>query len=381
MSLLGVHLTVLAGQGVPLPLPETALRAIDTVEVTQGTEGRSGMQASFRAGRGAALADLDDYPIMRQAGLKVGSRIVLTLSVGILPVVLFDGIVTQSQLSPGQGQGDGTLAVTAEDLRFAMDREERDESYPGLPVAAIAALVMARYARYGLVPVVIPPAATEVPLPMDRITTQSGTDLALLEELAAQAGYVFTVVPGPVPGTSTGYFGPQPRLGVPQPALTVNMGADTNVASIDFQYDASEAHAVSGEVQDRTTNRSVPVRSAPAPTRPPLATEPALAASGVAGSRIYRPSGAVSATTAQAEAQAASDRSADVLTAEGELVTAKYGRVLEPRRLVGLRGVGRAHDGFWFVEQVKHVLSRGDYRQQFTLKREGTGTTTPVVVP
>ncbi|SAL04851.1 Phage late control gene D protein (GPD) [Caballeronia calidae] len=381
MSLLGVYMTVLAGRGVLLPLPEAALRAIDTVEITQGTESRSGLQAQFKAGRGTSLADIDDYPIMKQPGLKVGARFVLVLTMGLIPKVLFDGIVTQAQLNPGQGRGDGTLAVTAEDLRFKMDQQERDESYPGLPPAAIAALIMARYAEYGLVPTVIPPPTAEAPLPMDRVTTQSGTDLDFLESLAGQAGYVFTVIPGPFPGTSTGYFGPQPRIGVPQRALTVNMGADSNVAQIDFQYNAAEAHAVSGEVQDRTTNQSVPVRSAPASLRPPLATEPALANSDVAGSRIYRPSGAVSAAGAQAEAQAQSERSTDVLTAQGEVVSAKYGRVLEPRQLVGLRGAGRAHDGFWFVEEVKHVLKRGDYRQQFKLTREGTGTTTPVVIP
>ncbi len=381
MNLLGIHMTVLAGHGVPLPLPEPALRAIDTVEITQSTGGRSGLQAQFKAGRGTRLADIDDYPLMKQPGLKVGARFVLTLTMGVLPKVLFDGIVTQTQLNPGQGKGDGTLAVTAEDLRFKMDQDDHPAEYPGLPTAAIALQVLARYARYGLVPMVIPPPTTDVPLPMDRVTTQSGTDLDFLESLADQAGYIFTVIPGPAPGTSTGYFGPQPRLGAPQPALTVNMGADTNVARIDFQYDASQAHSVSGEVQDRTTNRSVPVRSVPATTRPPLATEPALANTEVAGRRTYRPSGAVSAAAAQAEAQAQSERSTDVLSAQGEVVSARYGRVLEPRQLVGLRGAGRAHDGFWFVEEVKHVLKRGDYRQQFKLTREGTGTTTPVVTP
>jgi len=379
-SLLGIHMTVLAGRGVPLPLPETALAAIDTVEITQSTEGRSGLQAQFKAGRGTSLVDIDDYPLMKQQGLKVGARFVLTLTMGILPKVLFDGIVTQAQLNPGQGRGDGTLAVTAEDMRFKLDQEERSESYPGMPVAAIVAVVLARYAQYGLVPMVIPPLASEVALPIDRVTTQSGTDLAFLDELAAQAGYVFTVIPGPVPGTSTAYFGPQPRIGVPQPALTVNMGADTNVAQVDFQNNAADAHAVSGAVQDRTTNQSVPVRSAPVSARPPLATEPAIM-SEVAGSRTYRPSGAVSAAGAMAEAQAQSERSTDTLTAQGEVVSARYGRILEPRQLVGLRGAGSAHDGFWFVDEVKHVLKRGDYRQQFKLKREGTGTTTPVVIP
>jgi phage protein D len=380
MTLLGTRLTILAGSGVPLPLAASALAALDTIEISSGTSERSGLQAQFKAGRGSLLADLADYPIMKQAGLKAGARFVVMLTLGIVPQVLFDGIVTQSQLSPGQGQGDGTLAVSAEDIRFKMDQVERDESYPGMPVAAIAAVIMARYAALGLVPTVIPPVVAEVSLPIDRITTQSGTDLAFLNQLAQAADYIFTVTPGPLPLMNMGYFGPQPRLGLPQSALTVNMGPDTNVSSIDFQLNAGDAHQVTGEVQDRTTNTSIPVRST-VPLRVPLATEPALLNSATAGERRYRPGGARGGAAAMAEAQAMADRSTDVLTAEGDLDGSRYGKILQPRQLVGVRGAGRAHDGFYFVQEVKHMLKRGEYKQHFKLTREGTGTTTPIVRP
>jgi hypothetical protein len=36
-------------------------------------------------------------------------------------------------------------------------------------------------------------------------------------------------------------------------------------------------------------------------------------------------------------------------------------------------------DGIYYVNSVTHSLSRGEYRQQFTLSREGFGTTTAVV--
>lgn len=380
MTLLGTHLTILAGNGVPLPLPASALAALDTIEISSGTSERSGLQAQFKAGRGSSLAELADYPIMNQAGLKAGARFIVMLTLGIVPQVLFDGIVTQSQLSPGQGQGDGTLAVSAEDIRFKMDQVERDESYPGMPVAAIAAVIMARYAAYGLVPTIIPPIVAEVPLPIDRVTTQSGTDLAFLNQLAQATDYIFTVTPGPVPLMNVGYFGPQPRLGLPQSALTVNMGPDTNVSSINFQLNAGDAHQVTGEVQDRTTNTSIPVRST-VPLRVPLATEPALLNSATAGERRYRPGGARGGAAAMAEAQAMADRSTDVLTAEGDLDGSRYGKVLQPRQLVGVRGAGRAHDGFYFVQEVKHMLKRGEYKQHFKLTREGTGSTTPIVRP
>ncbi len=381
MSLFGTHLTILAGPGVPLPLPESALMAMASLEVTQSADGRSGLQAQFRAGRGASVAQALEYPLLSQPALKTGARIVVMLAVGIVPSVLFDGFITQSQLSPGTGQGDGTLAVTAEDLGVKMDQIERTEVYPGLPVAAIAALVMARYAVYGLVPLVIPPIVTEVPLPFDRPTTQGASDLAFLNSLATALDYVFTITPGPLPMTSVGYFGPPVGLGLPQPALTINMGPDTNVTAINFQMNAADAGSVTGTVQDRTTNQAIPVRSM-VPRRLPLATAPAVLDQGMAAQRLYRPDGARTAATAMAEAQAASDRaSGDVLTAEGTLDGARYGRILEPRKLVGLRGAGLAHDGLYMVREVKHQIARGCYTQAFKLAREGLGSTVPVVRP
>ncbi len=38
-------------------------------------------------------------------------------------------------------------------------------------------------------------------------------------------GYVFYVEPGPAPGTNIAYFGPEIKVGIPQPALNVDMDA------------------------------------------------------------------------------------------------------------------------------------------------------------
>ncbi len=54
---------------------------------------------------------------------------------------------------------------------------------------------------------------------------------------AATPGYVFYVEPGPLPGQSIAYFGPDVRMPVPQPALNINMDADTNVESMTFSLD------------------------------------------------------------------------------------------------------------------------------------------------
>ena len=49
----------------------------------------------------------------------------------------------------------------------------------------------------------------------------------------------------------------------------------------------------------------------------------------------------------------------------------RYGRVLKRARLVGVRGAGIAFDGLYYVESVTSTLKRGEFKQSFTLTRNG----------
>ena len=49
----------------------------------------------------------------------------------------------------------------------------------------------------------------------------------------------------------------------------------------------------------------------------------------------------------------------------------RYGRVLQPRKLVGVRGAGLAFDGLHYVKSVTHQITRGEYKQHFSLVRNG----------
>ena len=57
----------------------------------------------------------------------------------------------------------------------------------------------------------------------------------------------------------------------------------------------------------------------------------------------------------------------DTVTATGVLDTIRYGHVLQVRRLVGVRGVGKAYDGNYYVKKVTHRIKQGEYKQSFTL--------------
>ena len=71
--------------------------------------------------------------------------------------------------------------------------------------------------------------------------------------------------------------------------------------------------------------------------------------------------------------------SADAASVTGTLDVARYGRVLKARKLVGVRGAGAAFDGLYFVKSVTHKIKRGEYKQDFTLVRNGLLSITPRV--
>lgn len=380
MNVEGIKLQLMIGPVIPVPAPKPLVDALQGVRITQRDGGRSGFQLSFRVEEkspiGLAGQILLDSPLF-----SVFNRIVVSVYFGGAPEVLMDGIITNQELQPSQEPGISTLTLTGEDISVMLDREEKNIEHPAQDETIIALKIIASYAQYGLIPLVIPPIFIDPPIPTERTPVQTGTDLAYLREIAGRHAYVFYITPGPAPLTNTAYWGPPIRVGIPQKALSVNMGSHTNVDSINFQHNALAPTTVTGSVQDRLTNQSIPIQTF-ASFRPPLASLPDWLVNKlyIRETRI-RQSG-LNAMQAMARAQSETERSQDeVLTATGELETLRYGSLLKPRALVGLRGAGLLFDGFYYVKDVTHNLSRGSYRQNFTLAREGLGTTTPVVRP
>jgi hypothetical protein len=351
------------------------------VSVTHDDSGVSGFQITFKVGRSSPL-DLIDYGILRNPLLlKPLNRVVVLVTFGVVPQVLMDGFITQQELSPGTGPGTSTLTVTGEDVGVMLDQKEKSAEHPAQDETIIANKIILTYAQHGLIPLVIPPLAIDPPVPVERVPVQQCTDYNYLKQMAARHGYVFFVTPGPAPMTSVAYWGPPPRLSVPQRALSVNLGAEINVEQVNFSSNARAPVMVEGQVQDRLTNQTMPVMTV-ASTRVPLTAEPAwLVQQPQVRSRQFRQSG-LNGAQAFGRAQGETDASVDeTVMATGELDALRYGGLLQPRGLVGLRGVGWRYDGLWYVQKVTHTVKIGEYKQQFTLKRDGWGSLTPVVLP
>jgi hypothetical protein len=380
--LLGVNLTLLIGPTVPVPATPDIAEALQSVSVTQNDEGRSGFQLVLQIGR-AGPTDLLDYALLLNPLLRPFNRVILMVLFNAMPKVLIDGLITNQQFSPGNAPGTATLTLTGEDVSIAMDMTKKRAEWPAMSEMVIANLIIGTYAQYGLVPMVMPPPSIDQPLPIERTPVQQGTDLEYLKTMAQRFGFVFYVEPGPAPGVNTAYWGPPKRAGLPQRALTVSQGPETNVDNINFTYNGMAPTIVDDVVQDRLTNTSLPVMTFASLRLPPLAAMPALPFQlpNVRTSLLEQSSG-LSVVEAYARAQGVTDKSVDsVVTAQGELDALRYGDVLAPRGIVGLRGAGFTHDGLYYVKSVSHAISRGQFKQRFSLTREGTGAITPVVVP
>jgi len=375
---LQLRLTLLVGPTVAVPAPPLLIDALDKVEVTQTDEGRSGFQITFTAGRGGIIG-LMDYPLVSLPLLKPFNRVVLILTFNGVPSVLMDGIITDQQLVPSNEPGESTFTITGEDVSVMMDLEEKSAEHPAQDETVIALKLITAYAQYGLVPVVIPPLALDVQLPIERTPVQQGTDLAYLTLLARRNGYVFYISPGPAPLTNTAYWGPPKRLGVPQRALSINMGPQSNVDSLRFRNNALPPTLVEGQIRDRSSNQTLPVLTL-ASTRTPLSALPAWLVNQPNVRRTQLRNSGLTAVEAFARAQGITDTSTDALTAEGQMDGLRYGGVLQAGGVVGVRGAGLAHDGLYYVKRGSHTVSKETYTQRFTLSRDGTGSLTPVLV-
>ena len=175
----------------------------------------------------------------------------------------------------------------------------------------------------------------------------------------------------------------------------MNLGNETNVDSISFAYNALAPNTVSFRIQDRDTETQFGFETFASTRLPPLAAMPALVAnqpnvrsvdmgiiSGSGDPAGTANPGGLNIMQALTRAQSMTDASTDnVVTGSGTLDAMRYGRLLRPRGLVGLRGAGLSYDGNYYVKSVTHSITKGEYKQRFTITREGVISLAPVVLP
>jgi hypothetical protein len=371
----GITLQLYIGPLVPIPAPKAVLDALTEISVTVNDVGRSGFQLSFTMSNQSPLHTL--FLLTGGAPINI-LRVVIVIIVGGAPHLIMDGAVTNHQIAPGSDAGHSTLSITGEDLTVLMDKIDFSGfPFPATPAEGRVALLLLKYAFLGLIPLIVPSVLIDVPIPTTRIPTQKGTDLAYINELASKVGYVFYLDPGPAPGTNVAYWGPQIKVGAPQRALNINMDAHTNVESLSFTFDNNKNAIPTVFYYEELSKAVIPIPIPPiTPLSPPLGLIPPIPLGLLPVSDdLSKRSLPQSIMIGMAKAA----QWAEVVTAKGELDVLRYGGVLKPRKLVGVRGAGTAYDGLYYVKSVTHKIKAGEYKQSFELSRNGLISTVPQV--
>lgn len=369
-----LYLTLLAGPVEAVPVPKPVIDAFVSAEITESATQPSGFQLTFTLADDSILQTL----LLLAADAPIPAlRVILMATFGGLPQVVMDGIIEHHEVAPDATSGSSQLVVTGHDLTVLMDLVDfTGLPYPGMTPDVRAAAILAKYAAFGIIPEVVPALVPDIPVPVSRIPVQHGTDLAYLNELARQVGYVFYLTPGPLPGMTQAYWGPQVRIGIPQPALNVNMDAWTNVENLSFRYQPQDSVLPVVYIQDPIAGLPVPVPIPPVtPFNPPLG----LAVPVPRKVRFLNDTAKRSPGEALMLGMAEAVQHADVVTGNGTLNVDRYGQILRARSLVGVRGAGLAFDGLHYVDSCTHNLKPGEYRQSFVLKRNALIANLPVV--
>ena len=209
--------------------------SLTNIEVTSSDRGPSGFQLSFSLSNQSPLQILF---LLTGGNPILFLRVVIVVTLNGTPDVIMDGVITNHQIMPGSDSSHSTLTITGKDLTALMNLQDFSGfPFPAMPAEGRVALLLAKYALLGIVPLIVPSILVDIPIPSNSIQAQRGTDLAYIKALASRVGYVFYLEPGPVPGVNKAYWGPQNKLGVPQPSLNLNMDAHSNVEQLSFKFD------------------------------------------------------------------------------------------------------------------------------------------------
>lgn len=370
----GFYLTLMAGGFNADPVPEAVIDALTEVRVTTSMGSQGGFQLKFTLGRNSQLA------MMHASGyFDPRRRVIIAVTVNGSTEVLMDGIITKQDLTPSNAAGKTTLAITGLDLTALMDLIDLTGiPYPAMPMFTIVELILAKYLVLGVVPVAIPPLLALIQNPIERFLKQDGTDYRYISTLAGKVGAVFYLDFGPAPGQSMAYLGPDltKLFGGTQPALSINFDGNSNLDSLSFSYDGTLATDYLVTIIEPNTGLPIPI---PLPDISLLKAPQAANVPTPLKFQQLRPIASEDPIGAALAGLAKLFESADVMTASGSVDVLRYGRVFKVRQLCGVRGGGPYYDGLYYVKSVTHNIKRGEYKQNFTLTRGGTGSSVNTV--
>jgi phage protein D len=345
------------------PADPQLIDAIRTVEVedhaTLADVARLRVATSI-AERGASWSVLDEPICDRLANVRIAVRLG-----GESETPLIDGYVIDIKAGLSANPAGSTIEIVVMDATALMDLEEKVRAWPDQSDSAIATSIFGEYSFDTDV------ASTQLVRQANDVTVmQRETDIRFLHRLAERNGFECYVDVGDQ-GQTVGHFHPPTLQEPPQAVLSVNIGTETNLDDFSLRYDmlaATQASASGIDVQDASAQ--------PAQTQSASLHDQGDASTVAADRprvRLLTPRGLSRTDELQTLTQAAVDRSAFAITAEGLVNAAVLGQALRAKKPVLVRGAGRRFSGQFYVDRVLHRFDANGYQQRVTLKRNAAG--------
>jgi phage protein D len=342
------------------PASASLLEAVQQIEVEEHTALASMLRLTLAIDvnqGGSAWNVVDDSIFERLTPFS------LSITVGSgTPELRLDAYVIDSRLNFHSTPGRSTLEVVAMDGTIKMGLESKQRAWPNMADSDIATQI---FGEYGFS---VDVDSTQPTRQETEITTiQCGSDIQFLRQLAQRNGFECYLDTNPLTTLTTGHFHLSRHTAAPQGTLSVNLGPATNLESLAIQLDWTQpAEAQSAGIQISSLSDQQASVSSVSLTE--LGSSSLLGGS-PARRLILGQMGLSETGELQSYTQAAVDRSAWAIRAQGKLDTLAYGSVLRARQPVLVRGVGTLFSGTYYVESVQHLIEGDSYTQHFSLRR------------
>lgn len=309
---------------------------------------------------------VDEHGNWRGGGedvLQPFSRLRVEVKVGDRPFVpLIDGPVVSHDHDRSAQPGQSTLTLVVQDDSFYLNRQEDLVQFQGRADHEIAEELF-RIPQIAATDIDRTPPAAGTRQP---VTVQRGSAIQVLRSLARRQGMHAYVLAGNQPGQSVGCLKELPTEPGDLPPLIL-MGSERNIGNFKVERDAASPavfQAFALDISNKTVLRS---RSRFRDLNI-LGPEPGFASEADTATLLSLP---FLGDTVDLDRRVAAEasRANYNLEATGQVMANCYPGVLQPYRVVSVRGVDDRLSGNYLITRATHTLNRSQFSQSFTMKR------------
>jgi phage protein D len=318
------------------------------------------LTSSFRIKLSISLLGDGSWNLLDDERLALWKNVLIKVNVGDEEVELIRGYITHIKSQIQVEDDNSYLTLMGLDGSCLMGLEEKVKDWPNKSDSDIATEILQSYSLEAQVD------SVEV-VHEETVSTiiQRETDIRFLKRLARRNGFDCFVK------GDTGYFGKPDFTKSPQPVLASNFGAETNLLSFAAALNALRPTTVQMRQID-TVAKEIVTADIQEGDQKKLGRDGALSLTVPNGnsSKVFvKQALATSQVEMENLCTAVLDEAEWFIQAEGKINTNVYGSVLQTRKLVPIKGVGESFSGLYYVTNVKHVFTHGDYVQNFTARR------------